>query len=150
MEGSRYFSNPFSELNQSYFSIMNKLKLTNPFTIILALSSLFIVLCLFLLLNMGRWLVISDPVPENLDLIVTFAGEQQRVAYSRELSMKFPKSFWILSDYKNGYSRLLRRSNFDMSRVHIVDTCKNTVSEIDAVNRWIKDNRHMFREKNRI
>ncbi len=129
---------------------MNKLKLTNPFTIILALSSLFIVLCLFLLLNMGRWLVISDPVPENLDLIVTFAGEQQRVAYSRELSMKFPKSFWILSDYKNGYSRLLRRSNFDMSRVHIVDTCKNTVSEIDAVNRWIKDNRHMFREKNRI
>ncbi|NLL11917.1 MAG: DUF218 domain-containing protein [Fibrobacter sp.] len=129
---------------------MNKLKFTNPFTIILAFSTLFIVLCLFMLLNMGRWLVIYDPIPENLDLIVTFAGEQRRVAYSRELAMKFPQSSWILSDYKNGYSRLLRKSNFNMSRVHIVDTCQNTVSEIDAVAKWIKNNQQKFSEKSRI
>lgn len=126
------------------------MKFPNPFTIILAFSSLFLVLCLFLLLNMGRWLVIYDPIPEKLDLIVTFAGEQQRVAYSRELSMKFPQSFWLLSDYKDGYSRLLRKSNFNMSRVHIVDTCQNTVSEIDAMNNWIKKNQQRFIGKSRI
>lgn len=129
---------------------MNKLKFSSPSTIILAFSTLFIVLCFFLLLNLGRWLLIYDPIPENLDLIVTFAGEQQRVAYSRELSMKFPQSCWILSDYKNGYSRLLRKSNFNMSRVHIVDTCQNTVSEIDAVAKWIKDNQQRFIGKSRI
>ncbi len=126
------------------------MKFTNPFNIILACSSLFLVLCLFLLLNMGRWLMINDPIPEKLDLIVTFAGEQQRVAYSRELSMKFPQSFWLLSDYKNGYSRLLRKSNFDMSRVHIVDTCQNTVSEIDAFAKWIKKNQQRFKGKSQI
>lgn len=99
---------------------------------------------------MGRWLVISDPIPENLDLIVTFAGERERVAYSRELSTKFPKSFWILSDYKDGYSRLLRKSNFNMSRVHIVDTCQNTVSEIDAVKKWIRNNQQKFKDKSQI
>lgn len=129
---------------------MNKLKFSSPSTIILAFSTLFIALCFFLLLNLGRWLLIYDPIPENLDLIVTFAGEQQRVAYSRELSMKFPQSCWILSDYKNGYSRLLRKSNFNMSRVHIVDTCQNTVSEIDAVAKWIKDNQQRFIGKSRI
>jgi len=129
---------------------MKKLKLTSPYTILLAFSFLFIVLCFFLLSNMGRWLVISDPIPEDLDIIVTFAGERERVAYSRELSAKFPKSFWILSDYKNGYSRLLRKSNFDMSRVHIVDTCQNTVSEIDAVKKWIKNNQQKFKGKSQI
>lgn len=126
------------------------MKFPNPFTIILAFSSLFLVLCFFLLLNMGQWLVINDPIPEKLDLIVTFAGERERVAYSRELSTKFPQSFWLLSDYKDGYSRLLRKSNFNMSRVHIVDTCQNTVSEIDAMNNWIKKNQQRFKGKSRI
>ncbi len=129
---------------------MKKLKFSNSSAIIMAFSFLFLVLCLFLLLNMGRWLVIYDPIPENLDLIVTFAGENERVAYSRELSMQYPQSFWILSDYKNGYSRLLRKSSFNMSRVHIVDTCQNTVSEIDAVDKWIKGNQQKFTNKSKI
>lgn len=118
--------------------------------IALAFSFLFLILFFFLFMNMGRWLVIYDPIPEDLDLIVTFAGERERVAYSKELTLKYPNSCWILSDYKNGYSRLLRKSHFDMSRVYIVDTCQNTVSEIHAMDKWIKDNPQKFIGKSHL
>jgi uncharacterized SAM-binding protein YcdF (DUF218 family) len=93
----------------------------------------------FGMLRLGDWLTPADPLPEHLDLIVTFAGEQYRVNYSRELMLKYPDAHWFLSDYKNGYSRLLEKNRFDMKRVSVVDTCSNTLAEVRAAAGWIAD-----------
>jgi hypothetical protein len=84
-------------------------------------------------LGFGSWLVVSDPVPQHLDIVFTFAGEAERVAYSRELVERFPRSHWILSDYKDGYQRILRKEGFDMTRLNAIDTCTNTYAEVDAL-----------------
>lgn len=130
---------------------MSIVKLRNLFRFsMFILGLLFLSFLSFLFLNIGRWLVISDPLPERLDLIFTFAGEHVRVSYSKELTIRYPDTHWILSDYKNGYSRLLRKSNYDMSRVYIVDTCQNTVSEIDAMDDWIKNHEKLLHNKKQL
>lgn len=100
--------------------------------------SIFGVLLLLIIRNAGTWLLISDSVPERLDLVFTFAGENVRDIYSRELMQKFPSAHWLMSDYKEGYSRILRRESFDMSRVSVVDTCSNTWSEVTSLTKWIE------------
>jgi len=107
--------------------------------------TIFSVLTIFLIfigtivfINVGSWLFVSDPIPAKLDVILTFAGENVRVTYSRELVSKNPGSYWILSDYRDGYARLLRKSNYDMSKVIVIDTCQSTFSEINALNTWLK------------
>ena len=120
------------------------------FTISLLLSVL-IVSILVLLCNAGTWLLISDSVPERLDLVFTFAGENVRDAYSRELLQKFPYAHWLMSDYKEGYSRILRRESYDMTRVSIVDTCSNTLSEVTTLCKWInKSNRMLANNKDSV
>lgn len=90
------------------------------------------VLTFFAFSQAGSWLVVDNPLPERIDVICTFAGDSRRVEYSRELMLKHPDAQWFLSDYKDGYSRLLQRSNFNMKRVMVVDTCKSTFSEVSA------------------
>jgi hypothetical protein len=104
---------------------------------IVLLFAMLLVSTVIFLRNAGTWLLISDTVPERLDMVFTFAGENVRDAYSRELMQRFPDAHWLMSDYKEGYSRILRRENYDMSRVSIVDTCKNTLSEVHTLLTWI-------------
>jgi len=35
--------------------------------------------------NIANWLIVSDAVPKNLNIVFTFAGEGVRVNYSRSL-----------------------------------------------------------------
>ncbi|NLG16607.1 MAG: DUF218 domain-containing protein [Fibrobacter sp.] len=109
----------------------NHKKTFNLFIVILLiLVSVFLVISFR---NVGRWLIISDAVPPHLDIVFTFAGENVRVSYSKELMSRFDDARWILSDYKDGHSRLLRKGNYDMSRVIVIDSCKNTYSEVNAL-----------------
>ncbi len=86
----------------------------------------------------GKWLLVENPVPDKLDVVFTFAGDGARVNYSRELMGRNPAAHWLLSDYKNGYARLLRKDGFDMNRVSSVDTCSSTQSEVAVLDSWIK------------
>jgi hypothetical protein len=97
----------------------------------------FLILVLRGIIGLGKWLVTADTVPLHLDLICTFAGDRQRVDYSKELMQQHPLAHWVMSDYKNGYGRLLQKDEFDMHRVSIIDTCKNTLSEVLAFRKWI-------------
>jgi len=87
--------------------------------------------------QLGNWLVAADALPAGLEVVCTFAGESRRVEYSKTLMLRYPGAHWLLSDYKNGHGRLLQKSNFDMQRVTIIDTCKNTIAEIDALQHWL-------------
>jgi uncharacterized SAM-binding protein YcdF (DUF218 family) len=90
----------------------------------------------------GSWLIVSDPVPDKLNMIFTFASESERVGYSKELLSRFTSATWVLSDYKNGFSRILRKDNFDMSKVMTIDTCSSTRSEINVINEWLKSHQN--------
>jgi uncharacterized SAM-binding protein YcdF (DUF218 family) len=88
---------------------------------------------LFALSRVGNWLTVSHPLPDDLAFICTFAGDGRRVEYSRELMLQYPQARWLLLDYRNGHGRLLEKGGFDMSRVHVIDTSKNTIAEILAI-----------------
>jgi uncharacterized SAM-binding protein YcdF (DUF218 family) len=97
-----------------------------------------VIATILLLRNAGIYLLVNDPLPKKLDLIFTFAGENARNHYSENLLQQYPDAHWLLSDYKDGYVRILRRDSFDMSRVTIVDTCKNTFSEVLALKEYLQ------------
>ena len=103
-------------------------------TVMLACSAAIVVL------NIGNWLVVSDPLPTRLDYVFTFAGQNPRMTYSRELMERFPDAHWILSDFHHIYSRILARNGFDMSRVSIVDTASHTLGEVQALGDWLRAN----------
>jgi len=79
------------------------------------------------------WLVVFDPLPEKCDIIFTFAGENDRISYSKELFKKYPKSLWILSYSKKTIKNVLYKENLDTTRIIIIDTCKNTFSEVKCI-----------------
>lgn len=111
-------------------------------TVILSLSvfSAILIAAVFLFISLGNWLIVTDSPPQDLDVICTFAGDRQRVTYSKELMAVYPSAHWLLSDYKNGYGRILLHNKYDMSRVTVVDTCSNTVSEVISIGHWIDAN----------
>lgn len=110
-----------------------KLILAIVFTI-----SLFIGASSLFFINAGNWLLVADHTPVKIDIICSFAGENVRNIYCRELMKKYPSAHWIMSDYKNGYNRILKRDSFDMSRVSVFDTCTNTLSEVNNLKLWIQ------------
>jgi uncharacterized SAM-binding protein YcdF (DUF218 family) len=90
--------------------------------------------------NIGDWLVVSDPLPPRLDYVFTFAGQNPRLTYSRELMERYPDAHWILSDFHHFYSRILARNGFDMTRVSAVDTASYTLAEVHALSDWLQAN----------
>ncbi len=92
---------------------------------------------LVLFLKIGDWLFVADTLPPRLDVVFTFAGENTRITYSRELMERFPAARWVLSDYLHQYSRILSRDGFDMSRVAAMDTSPSTYSEVKGLADWL-------------
>jgi uncharacterized SAM-binding protein YcdF (DUF218 family) len=105
--------------------------------IILVLAGLTLV-CAAAFLKLGDWLIVSDSMPRNINVVFTFMGDAERVAYSRELVEKNPGALWVLSDYRDGYARLLRKDGFDMERLIAIDTCVNTLAEVHALSSYVR------------
>jgi hypothetical protein len=92
----------------------------------------------FVVFTLGDWLVISDPLPRRLDYVFTFAGENPRLTYSKELMGRYPDAHWLLSDFHHFYSRILARNGFDMTRVFTIDTAYRTLGEVHALSDWLR------------
>lgn len=88
--------------------------------------------------NLATWLVVSDPLPPSLDVIFTFAGDNQRLIYSKELYAKYPQARWVISYPTKKIAVPLKREGFDTSRIQIVDTCKNTNTEAWFITGWVR------------
>jgi uncharacterized SAM-binding protein YcdF (DUF218 family) len=69
-------------------------------------------------------------LPDSLDVIFTFAGESGRITYSKQLFTRYQKSIWVLSYPGKKIIVPLAREGFDTSRITVVDTCRNTASEV--------------------
>ncbi len=93
-------------------------------------------LAAFAFRNLALWLVVSDPLPQSLDAIFTFAGETARIVYSKELFASYKRARWLISYPSKRIARTLGKGGLDTSRITIVDTCKNTRSEAWFVAQW--------------
>jgi uncharacterized SAM-binding protein YcdF (DUF218 family) len=108
-----------------------------PITFIICLLIIISVTGWIAFKNLALWLVVSDPVPQSLDALFTFGEEDSRVAYSQSLFLKNPQAIWVISSENKKLIRTLGKEGLDTSRIIIVDTCKNTYSEISFLNNWI-------------
>lgn len=88
--------------------------------------------------NLAAWLVVSDPLPNSLDAVFTFAGDVHRINYSKELFNRYPQARWLISYPSKKIVVPLRRDGFDTSRIAIVDTCKNTNAEVWFITDWAR------------
>lgn len=88
--------------------------------------------------GLATWLVVSSSVPEKVDVIFTFGGENVRDSYSRALAEMHPEAAWVLSTYSSSAeARALSRSEFDTSKVTLVDTLRNTWEELRFLRAWL-------------
>jgi hypothetical protein len=114
--------------------------------IALVVFALALTILLFAIRGAGVWLLVDDPLPEDLDVIFTFAGERYRVDYSAELMNKYPGAHWVLSDFENGYFNHIRKKPTDISRITVVDTCVSTISEVKCLFGYLKYHRNQYPE----
>lgn len=97
--------------------------------------------------NAGTWLVVSDPMPERLDVLFSFDGDRRRHAYALSLARRFPESMLLLSRHggREGLASLLSGKD-DGKRVYIVDTCSSTLSEVKYLAHWLRVNSVLRRD----
>ncbi len=86
--------------------------------------------------HLALWLVVSDPLPPYLNAIFTFAGETQRIVYSKELFATYKHATWLLSYPSKRIALPLWKEGLDTSRIIIVDSCKNTSAEARFITTW--------------
>ena len=99
--------------------------------VLIAILITLTIVCIFAYRNLGLWLVVSDPLPQSLDAIFTFAGDNDRIPYSKQLCKRYPKALWIVSYPSKNLRDSLSAQGFDTSRIVMVDT-GNTFSEADC------------------
>jgi uncharacterized SAM-binding protein YcdF (DUF218 family) len=91
--------------------------------------------------NLGNWLLVSDPEPQKIDLVFSFAGGPYRDDHALELLKKHPEAKWLASTGSHsGIIEKCRKAGIDSARVSIIDTCKSTWSEIKVLKEYLKTN----------
>jgi uncharacterized SAM-binding protein YcdF (DUF218 family) len=95
-------------------------------------------ICAYMFCSLALWLVVCDPLPQSLDAVFTFAGETQRIIYSKQLFKQYPRSQWLISYPTKRISVPLGKKGLDTSRIFVVDTCINTNSEAWYIADWAK------------
>lgn len=110
--------------------------------IFFGLLLIFVMLSLFFIKYVGEWMMVSDPLPQKIDVIFTFSGENVRDQYSRELFNIYKESLWIVSCWydKEKYIGDLESEGYDTSRIFTVDTCSNTYSEVMFLKMYLREN----------
>jgi uncharacterized SAM-binding protein YcdF (DUF218 family) len=123
-----------SDTNRGHFSAV-KIKKSWP-----AVTSAFVaaVAAAYAFCNLALFLVVCDPLPPSLDAVFTFAGETQRIIYSKQLFRQYPNSQWLISYPTKRISVPLGKKGLDTSRIFVVDTCINTNSEAWYIADWAK------------
>lgn len=139
-------SKPLSKIQISYDRMLNFFKKLKKIQIVLGLSVVLVILAFVAIREAGVWLLVKDPLPDNVDIVFTFAGERHRVDYSSELMMKYLKAHWVLSDFKDGYYNYIKKKNFDISRVTVVDTCISTIFEVKSLFGYLEDHQNLYPE----
>lgn len=82
--------------------------------------------------NLALWLFLSDPLPQNLDYICTFAGAPQREPYSVQLMKQYSQAVWIVSTSRKNFKKWAFEQGVDSSKIIITPKCNSTLEEITS------------------
>lgn len=82
--------------------------------------------------NLACWLFLSNPLPQNLDYICTFAGSSDREPYSVELLKKFKDATWIVNNNSRRFKKWASQNGIDSNRILITPKCNSTLEEINS------------------
>lgn len=92
--------------------------------------------------NLGNWLLVSDPEPIKIDLIFTFAGGPYRDDHAVDLLKKHPEAKWLAStNCHSGIIDKCLKAGIDTTRVTTIDTCKSTLAKIKILKNFIAKNK---------
>ena len=110
-----------------------------PRSLLISLLSALALLSVVFFRNAGTWLVVSDSLPQRLDVIFTLGGDRERDRYSLELAKKYPEATWVISgrDSKR-YLHWIATAGVDTGRTRFVDTCSSTFAEVLFLRRWLR------------
>lgn len=106
-----------------------------------------LILLVYFFVNAGKWLLIADAVPENVDILFTFSGNHIREKYAKILYKKFKEPVWVINGYdwvlegksrKEYFSNLVKDA-IDTNKILWIDTCKNTLSEVINLCKLLSD-----------
>lgn len=89
-------------------------------------------LSIFTYRNLALWLFLSDPLPQHLDYICTFAGSSDREPYSIELLKKFKDATWIVNNNSRRFKKWATQNGIDSNRILITPICNSTLEEINS------------------
>ena len=96
--------------------------------------------CLFR--NAAGMLVVADPEPEQLDLLFTFGGHENRGKYSAEVFRNHPQVTWVFSHGSKKVVRdRLRDDSLSLRRVVFSNRSSSTVQEVKELREWVKRER---------
>lgn len=106
--------------------------------------SFLISLIFFIFINIGRWLIVYDELPEDIDLIYVFAGDINfnREMYAIDLYEKYPDviilldTLWIANHVcrSKKASKLLQKLN--SIKIDYVGPSATTLEEVSVINKY--------------
>lgn len=82
--------------------------------------------------NLALWLFLSDPIPEKLNYICTFAGSSDREPYSLELLKSYKEATWIVNSFRKQLKRWAFQNGIDSNRIVVTPVCNSTLEEITS------------------
>lgn len=86
---------------------------------------------------LGTWLIVSDPLPERIDMLFTFAGPRMRVDYSRQILSLHPQAHWVLSDPRKRFANAFSEWGIDPEECTVIPPCTSTREEMEALFQFI-------------
>lgn len=91
---------------------------------------LFVAVSIHTCRNLAFWLFLSDPLPENLNYICTFAGSSEREPYTIELLKLYEDAIWVVNTNNPLLKKWASQKGIDSSRIIITPKCNSTLEEI--------------------
>lgn len=91
---------------------------------------------IFLYQYLGLFLIVKDPLPAKIDILFVTSGDDDRLKYANEIVSKYRDTYFLISKSATDTQSV----NGTLNRSLIVDTCKNTLSEVDLLFSTINEN----------
>ena len=93
---------------------------------------------------METFLVVRSTMPDDLNIIMSFAGAKSRDKYTITLLDRFSDAKWILSGRKKDeYLAALAGEGIDTGRIIFVDHCQNTLDEVHFLKKYLTENNNI-------
>jgi len=114
------------------------------------ISIVFFAVCAFAFLNLGNWLIVSNPLPNNADVIFVFSGEYKRLDYALQLTKKYPNATLLCSseDYTKRAQAKAEKAGLIID-IQTVSPCSSTIDEIQHLKKYLEEQERGVRSEER-